>query len=122
LIIIIIFLCYVVKIAFPQELKELPGGKAVIQDEKHNLGSSSFEEKAVFFVFILAALAWITRTFFLEKVVNENINVAIIAMTAAIILFIIPAKDKKGYHLFDCLSAVQIIWGLLLLLLGDLAF
>src|SRR5699024_12001459 len=58
---------YLVKIAFPQELKELPGGKAVIQDEKEKLGSSSFEEKAVFLVFILAAIAWITRIFFLDK-------------------------------------------------------
>src|SRR5690625_3041228 len=112
---------YLVKIAFPQELKELPGGKAVIQDEKEKLGSASFEEKAVFIVFILAALAWITRTFFLEKVVNENINDAIIAMTAAIILFIIPAKNKKGDHLLDWESAVKLPWGILLLFGGGLA-
>src|SRR5690625_4000684 len=109
------------QIAFPQELKELPGGKAVIQDEKEKLGSASFEEKAVFIVFILAALAWITRTFFLEKVVNENINDAIIAMTAAIILFIIPAKNKKGDHLLDWESAVKLPWGILLLFGGGLA-
>lgn len=112
---------YLVKVAFPLKLKQLPGGKAVIEDEKKNLGKPSFEEKAVFVVFILAAFAWITRTFLLETFVNGNINDAIIAMTAGIILFIIPAKNKKGDHLLDWESAVKLPWGILLLFGGGLA-
>lgn len=118
---IIIVWYYLIKIAFPPELKELPGGKAVIDKEKKKLGSASFEEKMVLVVFILAALAWITRTFLLQKFVNPEINDAIIAMTAAIILFIIPAKNKKGDHLLDWQSAVKLPWGILLLFGGGLA-
>ncbi|HLR60890.1 MAG TPA: DASS family sodium-coupled anion symporter [Lentibacillus sp.] len=112
---------YLVKIAYPQKLNQLPGGREVIQQQKNDLGKASFEEKAVLTVFTFAALAWITRSFVLTEFVNENINDAIIAMTAAIILFIIPAKNKEGDHLLDWDSAVKLPWGILLLFGGGLA-
>ncbi|GGB60125.1 sodium-dependent dicarboxylate transporter SdcS [Lentibacillus populi] len=112
---------YLVKIAYPLKLKTLPGGKEVIQSEKRKLGAASFEEKAVFTVFVLAALAWITRTFVLAPYINENINDAIIAMTAGIVLFIFPAKNNKGDFLLDWETAVKLPWGILLLFGGGLA-
>ncbi|WP_106496604.1 SLC13 family permease [Lentibacillus sp. Marseille-P4043] len=118
---ILIVWFYLVKIAHPLKLKSLPGGKAVIQSEKKKLGTASYEEKIVFTVFILAALAWVTRSFLLEPYVNESINDAIIAMTAGIILFIIPAKNKKGDFLLDWETAVKLPWGILLLFGGGLA-
>ncbi|MEN1967278.1 DASS family sodium-coupled anion symporter [Lentibacillus sp. N15] len=111
---------YLVKIAFPQKVKALPGGKRIIQSEKDKLGGASYEEKAVFVVFIITALAWITRSFVLVKI-NANIDDAIIAMTAAIVLFIIPSKNKKGDFLLDWNTAVKLPWGILLLFGGGLA-
>lgn len=110
---------YLVKVAFPLKLKQLPGGQEVIQSQKKELGPTSFEEKAVFVIFLLAALAWITRTFVLKHI-NENIDDTIIAITAAILLFIIPAKNKKG-ALLDWETAVKLPWGILLLFGGGLA-
>lgn len=118
---IIIAWFYLVKVAFPLKVKKLPGGRELIQSEKKKLGPASFEEKAVFTVFILAALAWITRSFVLNVYVSENINDAIIAMTFAIILFIIPSINKKGDHLLDWDTAVKLPWGILLLFGGGLA-
>src|SRR5699024_7896739 len=112
---------YLVKVAYPQKINQLPGGREIIQEQKNELGKASFEEKAVLTVFAFAALAWITRSFILTEFVNENINDAIIAMTAAIILFIIPAKNKAGDHLLDWNSAVKLPWGILLLFGGGLA-
>ncbi|TFJ94299.1 SLC13 family permease [Lentibacillus salicampi] len=112
---------YLVKIAYPQKMNQLPGGREIIQEQKDELGQASFEEKAVLTVFTFAALAWITRSFVLTEFVNENISDAIIAMIAAIILFIIPAKNRKGDHLLDWDSAVKLPWGILLLFGGGLA-
>ncbi|SFE48587.1 solute carrier family 13 (sodium-dependent dicarboxylate transporter), member 2/3/5 [Lentibacillus persicus] len=112
---------YLVKVAYPQKINQLPGGKEIIQKQKDDLGQASFEEKGVLVIFTLAALAWITRSFILTEYVNENINDAIIAMTAAIILFIIPAKNREGDHLLDWNSAVKLPWGILLLFGGGLA-
>ncbi len=91
--VIFIFLTwiYLVKIAYPLKVKQLPGGQEIITKEKEKLGKPSYEEKAVFIVFLLTALAWITRSFILVKFI-PNISDEIIAMMAAIILFIIPSK------------------------------
>ncbi|WP_404454376.1 DASS family sodium-coupled anion symporter [Virgibacillus necropolis] len=117
---IIIAWFYLVKIAYPLKVKALPGGKKVIHSEKKKLGAPSFEEKAVFVIFILAALAWILRSFVLEAI-NENINDAVIGLTASLILFIIPSINKKGDHLLDWNTAVKLPWGILLLFGGGLA-
>lgn len=111
---------YLIKIAYPLKVKSLPGGKEIISKEKEKLGQASYEEKTVFIVFALTALAWITRSFFLEKI-NEGIGDAVIAMTAAIILFIIPSKNKKGDQLLNWNTAVKLPWGILLLFGGGLA-
>ncbi|TMN21387.1 DASS family sodium-coupled anion symporter [Lentibacillus cibarius] len=111
---------YLVKVAYPLKFSQLPGGKEVIQSEKDKLGRASYEEKIVLTVFTLAALAWISRSFVLAEI-NENINDAIIAMTASIVLFIIPSKNNKGDHLLDWNTAVKLPWGILLLFGGGLA-
>jgi len=111
---------YLTKIAFPLKLKTLPGGRKIIEEEKRELGRASFEEKAVFVVFVLAAFSWITRTFLLEKI-NPNIDDAIIAIAAALLLFLIPSKNVKGENLMNWNSAVKLPWGILLLFGGGLA-
>lgn len=117
---IIIAWFYLTKIAFSLELKTLPGGKKIFDEEKKKLGKASYEEKAVFIIFILAALAWITRTFVLNKI-NPNIDDNMIAIMAAMLLFIIPAKSSKASRLMDWDAAVKLPWGILLLFGGGLA-
>ncbi|MEI3599616.1 MULTISPECIES: SLC13 family permease [unclassified Oceanobacillus] len=111
---------YLTKMAFPTELKDLPGGKAIFDQEKEKLGKASYEEKAVFIVFVLTALSWITRTFVLEKI-NPNIDDTVIAILAAIVLFLIPTKSTKASHIMDWSSAVKLPWGVLLLFGGGLS-
>ncbi|MBU5267144.1 SLC13 family permease [Virgibacillus proomii] len=117
---IILIWFYLVKMAYPLNLKQLPGGKRVITKELQKLGQPSAEEKAVFTVFVLTAIAWITRSFLLVKI-NPNIDDAIIAMAAAIVLFITPSKNKKDTFLLDWNTAVKLPWGILLLFGGGLA-
>ncbi|HLR03618.1 MAG TPA: DASS family sodium-coupled anion symporter [Virgibacillus sp.] len=117
---IILTWIYLMKFAFPQPVKTLPGGQEIIRNEKSKLGKASYEEKTVFVIFSLTALAWITRSFFLEAL-NENIGDAVIAMTAALVLFAIPSKNKQGDTLLDWNTAVKLPWGILLLFGGGLA-
>ena len=117
---ILIAWVYLVKFAYPSDFKELPGGKEVIANEKSQLGKASYEEKFVFTVFIFAALAWISRSFLLEKI-NPNIDDTIIAILAALVLFIIPSKNKPGDRLLDWNTALKLPWGILLLFGGGLA-
>jgi len=111
---------YLVKVAYPSKIKDLPGGRGVIEEEQRKLGSASAEEKLVFIVFSLAAFAWITRSFFLSKFIS-GITDGTIAMAFAIVLFLIPAVNKKGDRLLDWKTAVNLPWGILLLFGGGLA-
>ncbi|ARI78502.1 SLC13 family permease [Halobacillus mangrovi] len=111
---------YLVKVAFPMKIKQLPGGKKVIHNEKEALGVMSPEEKIVMTVFTITALAWISRSFVLVQI-NENINDTIIAMIAAIALFLIPSISRKGDFILDWDTAKGLPWGILLLFGAGLA-
>ncbi|MFC4410887.1 SLC13 family permease [Chungangia koreensis] len=111
---------YLVKVVYPSEIKDLPGGPKVLREEKEKLGAASYEEKIVFVIFVGAALAWISRTFVLQKL-NPAIDDTIIAIAFAILLFVIPSRNKKGDHLMDWNTAMKLPWGILLLFGGGLA-
>ena len=119
---ILIAWIYLVKMAYPQKLKHLPGGSEVIRQQKSDLGAASYEEKAVFVVFVAVALAWISRSFILDAFApNLEMTDAMVGLIAAMILFIIPSKNRKGDHLLDWATAVKLPWGILLLFGGGLA-
>lgn len=113
---------YLTKIANPIKLKELPGGKELIANEKRALGKTSFEEKMVLAVFLFAAFMWITRTFLWEGqiIAIPGINDTMIAIFAAVLLFIIPSINKNG-RLLDWTVSKDVPWGILLLFGGGLA-
>ncbi|HET7414619.1 MAG TPA: SLC13 family permease [Arthrobacter sp.] len=111
---------YLVKFAFRMNVKDLPGGRDVIRKEKKALGQASVEEKIVFVVFTLTALAWITRTFFLSRFI-EGVSDAGIAIAASVVLFLIPTISKRGGRILDWETAVKLPWGILLLFGGGLA-
>lgn len=110
---------YLVNVAFPVKLKELPGGKELIKDEWKKLGKMSFEEKAVLSVFLFAAFMWISRTFLWADLI-PGISDTMIAIFAGVLLFLIPSK-KKGGKLLDWDVSKELPWGVLLLFGGGLA-
>ena len=82
------------------------------------LGNTTYEEKAVAIVFLFAALSWIFRSL-LQKIL-PGIDDTIIAISAAILLFIIPAKNQNQ-KLLTWEEAVKIPWGIIILFGGGLA-
>ncbi len=118
-ILLIVSWLYLVNIAFPVKFKELPGGMELIRSEKRKLGKISSEEKMVLGVFVFAAFMWITRTFIWADII-PGISDAMIAITAAILLFILPSKNKGG-ALLDWSISRDLPWGVLLLFGGGLA-
>jgi sodium-dependent dicarboxylate transporter 2/3/5 len=119
--ILLLFICwwYLTRIVFKFGQANFPGGRQEVARLLKKQGPMSYEEKWVFGIFLLTALAWISRSFLLQKWLPA-IDDPIIAVMGAILLFLIPAREKSK-RLIDWQSAVQLPWGILLLFGGGLA-
>ncbi len=112
---------YLVKIAFTLPTTGTgKDGRMEIRRQLKELGTMSDEEAKVLVVFVLVALAWISRSFLLQQWI-PGINDTVIAIGGALILFLIPSKNKPGDYLLDWQTAERIPWGILLLFGGGLA-
>lgn len=72
-------------------------------------------------MFTFTALAWITRTFILQEYISPNINDTVIAIAAAIVLFLLPSRQAENGRLLSWSDAKNVPWGILLLFGGGLA-
>ncbi len=108
-----------VKIAAPPEIKHLPGGKDVLNQEIAKLGKMKIGEIYVLIVFSLVALLWIVHGVipFGPKTIRDST----IAMVGASVLFMIPVDWKKGIFVLDWKSAVKLPWDVIFLFGGGLA-
>ena len=118
---LLLFICwkYLTSVAYKFKDENFKSGLEEINDQIKNLGKFSYEEKSVLIVFIATALAWITQSFIIKKYIPE-IDDTIIAIIAAVVLFILP--DKSGDNkLLSWSDAVKLPWGILLLFGGGMA-
>jgi len=109
---------YLTGFAFRINHIHFSSGKKEIDTMLRDLGKISYEEKAVGIVFLLAALGWIFRGF-LEEFIT-GLDDTIIAICAAILLFIIPARSRDR-QLLTWDEAVKIPWGIIILFGGGMA-
>lgn len=119
--IILLFICwkYLTRYAFSFKQTEFPGGKEEIKRQLQLLGKISYEEKSVGFIFAFTAFCWITRSFLLQQFL-PGLDDTIIAICFAIVLFLIPARNRKE-QLINWEEAVQMPWGIILLFGGGMA-
>lgn len=110
---------YLTGFAFKFEQTEFPGGKAETTRLLKNLGRMGRQEKTVLFVFVLTAFLWITRSFLLTPFL-PFVDDTMIAIAAAIVLFMLPG-EKKGTRILHWEEAVKIPWGIILLFGGGMA-
>jgi sodium-dependent dicarboxylate transporter 2/3/5 len=109
-------------VAFQFKQEKFTEGKEEIERQLIKLGSIGFEEKMVLAIFILTGLAWISRSFLLNKFI-PNLDDSIIALIAGISLFLFSSKNQEGKpeKIMNWEDAVKLPWGTLLLFGGGLA-
>ena len=115
-------ICWIVltRVVFPLHKVEIPIGRELIEKEKETLGKMGQEEKAVAVVFIITAILWISRSFVLDQFIT-GINDTVIAIAAALTMFIIPSKSKNGEPLLTWEEAEKLPWGVIILFGGGLS-
>ncbi len=118
---ILLFLCwkYLTSFAFKFKQKNFPGGREEISKQLNALGKISYEEKLVAVVFAITALAWVSRSFLLNSIIPA-IDDTIIALISALVIFLLPTKNKER-RLLNWEEAVKLPWGILLLFGGGMA-
>jgi solute carrier family 13 (sodium-dependent dicarboxylate transporter), member 2/3/5 len=104
---------------YPVRLREIPGGRAAIDREIIAMGGLSRGETLVGTVFLVTALAWVTRPA-LEQWIPQ-LSDAGIAITAAIVLFALPVDLKAGEFVLNWEWAKRLPWDVLILFGGGLS-
>lgn len=106
--------------------------KNFIKTEYESLGKASFSQKAISIVFGVTSILWIFRTDLNLGFVkvpgwttiissSEFIDDGTIAITMALLLFIIPTKDEKQKTILTSQVFEQIPWSIILLFGGGFA-
>jgi sodium-dependent dicarboxylate transporter 2/3/5 len=140
------------RVLYPIRLKEIEGGRQLIDDQLKKLGSIKLGEWATFIAFSCTAIAWILRSLvvtakpgqpvfeilaWILRSVNGEITDALIlgdikifgayvkdstiAMTGALILFVIPVKRVEREMAMNWQTAKRLPWGILILFGGGLS-
>ena len=119
--IVLLILCwwYLTRIAVRLYSDDFPGGVAEIKRQKKALGRMQRQEKRVLGVFVLTALAWICRSFLLSPYLPA-LDDTIIALSAGVVLFVLPGSQKST-SILSWEDSKKIPWGILLLFGGGLA-
>lgn len=116
--VVLTFLC------FPLDSSIMIKNK-IINDKIKELGKISQDEIMVGIVFIITASLWISRKWVssaLENIIPSGaLNDSTIAISAAIILFIIPSNRPNRVRLINWDVAQSIPWGALILIGGGLS-
>lgn len=107
------------KIVYPLTIKELPGIKKLVEEELDELGRITSAEKKVATVFCITSFCWIFRPFLSNYI--EGLSDAGIAITAAILLFIIPENFTKRTFILSWDDTKDTPWGVLILFGGGLS-
>ncbi|MDX9912824.1 MAG: SLC13 family permease [Phycisphaerales bacterium] len=112
--------------AYPLQRDAMPGARDLIRRQRKALGRASRGEWSVFIVFIITALAWVFRPVIASWATKHGIPLLpqlsdpVIAMLAALALFIIPVSLKERTFAMDWHVAERMPWGVLILFGGGL--
>jgi solute carrier family 13 (sodium-dependent dicarboxylate transporter), member 2/3/5 len=114
------------RLLFPTRIREIEGGRAWVRDEIAKLGPLNRGERATMAVFAVTVFFWVFRPLLADIEVGgiaplRNLSDPVIAVAAAIALFIFPVDREKGIFVSDWSTAVKLPWGVLILFGGGLA-
>lgn len=96
-------------------------GRTVLNEALAKLGPMSRAEQRVLIVFLLVALAWMTRELLTELPGLVRLTDMAVAVTGALALFLLPSGDRKAPRLLDWPTAERIPWSIVLLFGGGLS-
>ena len=114
------------RVLYPVRGVRIEGSREVTEKAYRDLGAMSRGERVVLAVFLLAALSWIARPLLVQVQIGgihplAGLSDPVIAMVAALALFVVPVDVKRRVFVMNWETAVKLPWGILLLFGGGLS-
>ena len=114
------------RVLYPLRGERIEGSRAVTERAYRELGAMSRGERVVLAVFLLAAVSWIARPLLMRVQIGDlhplaGLSDPVIAMVAALILFVVPVDVKRRVFVMNWETALKLPWGILLLFGGGLS-
>ncbi len=108
------------RLLFPARMMQVGDASGLVRAEIMGMGPMDRGERLVAVVFGTAALGWMLRHP-LVQLTGLPLDDAMIAITAALILFALPVSCPQGRYALDWAATRDLPWGILLLFGGGLA-
>lgn len=120
---VMLIICWLLLTRVLHDIKrtELPEARETIRASLREMGPATGMEKRVALVFSFTAILWISRPFLAGQFPGLQLSDTSIAMTGALLLFLIPTGRAKGEFLMTWKHAERLPWGVLLLFGGGLS-
>ena len=106
-------------IIFPVNISANKETKNSLQEMYQDLGAITTDEKRVFVIFVLTALAWIFRDLLDDTYLFQGLTDYGIAIIAALAVFI--TRSSQGAGLIEWSITTKLPWGILILFGGGLS-
>tara|TARA_Y200000002_G_scaffold3178_1_gene2989 strand:+ start:1280 stop:2767 length:1488 start_codon:yes stop_codon:yes gene_type:complete len=106
-------------IIFPVNISANKETKNSLQEMYQDLGAITTDEKRVFVIFVLTALAWISRDLLDDTFLLQGLTDYGIAIIAALAVFI--TRSSQGGGLIEWSITTKLPWGILILFGGGLS-
>ena len=118
LMVVWVWLC-VIKFKVSKASSEIVSGWVI--QRARQMGAVSHDELYILLILVMTALAWMLRPWLGSVFHTQLISDTGIAMSASIVLFLVPSQLRQGDYLMNWDVAKKIPWGVLLLMGGGFA-
>ena len=116
-------LCWLLltRLVYPISFETSPETRQLLIDMKQELGPANSAERRIGIVFSLVVIGWMTRPWLTKFLPIEGVSDPGIVMTAAFLMFLIPAGGKGTLRLLNWRQTKELPWEILILFGGGLS-
>ena len=111
----------ITRVIFDLKGRSISGVQELITERAASQGSMSPGEKRIAVLFAVLAIAWVARPWIAKLIPGVGLNDTVIAITAAILAFMIPVDLRRGEFLMNWDWAKRLPFGVLILFGGGLS-